>query len=519
MEIRKCIPLPPSVACIFLEMTNKDPHEMGPILARTIFDIENDVNHKCHGVISSVEGKELIDEILTWLFYAERYASFSLDCRVAFPGSRVDMASKELHKAKLSHENIQGNMETQNRTIAANMDNRGLNNFLESIERHTAAIQEMAESRKDQDAEKAALINDKGFNKLPNDIQSFLLALASNDLENPAESISQTGLDMLKLSQKNSIVALSRLLKKQGKCAVNLSIAQSNEITSINWFAQNNPFVGLSTCRIPPISKLHSSESAMEKTQKLELLQKLEIEKQEVLQTLTDKSLYKPGSMDDVIRNIETIQGTMEIYLGSQCAIVQRIVDFIQSIKQYRLNLEFKAAADENLLTKIQYLFDSRLNTWMEDVYENADRLANVSHSLIDFTTIIQNIFEGSFCVSLPQSLLPATTSRTKRLTPDGEESQKQKDDSEPKEKHRKGAINPSPNPDWKLKDGEKWEHFNRDPDNLRPASVCYLYHVLGHCPQGQQCRRAKSHCKLTNESIIRQTKEFIENCRKNAKP
>ena len=87
------------------------------------------------------------------------------------------------------------------------------------------------------------------------------------------------------------------------------------------------------------------------------------------------------------------------------------------------------------------------------------------------------------------------------------------------KGKQKKGAINKDQNPDWKLKDGEKWEHFNKDPNKLRPSSVCFMYHILGNCPQGDKCPRAKSHSKLTNEAQIKQADDFIEDCRKNARP
>jgi hypothetical protein len=117
--------------------------------------------------------------------------------------------------------------------------------------------------------------------------------MGSTDLETPIDAVPQTSIDLLKLSQKNAATSLSRLLKKQGKRFVNLNLAHINEITSIMWFSSSNPFTGLSLCRIPPISTGLLS-SIHEKSQKIDLLQKLELDKEEVLQTLTDKTLYRP---------------------------------------------------------------------------------------------------------------------------------------------------------------------------------------------------------------------------------
>lgn len=509
--VRKCIPLPPAFATLILDITSRDAHQMGHDLARLIFDIENERAHPLHNMISSQAGKDLVDEILTWLFYAPRYPSLRMDCPAAFPGSKIDIASKEMHRAKLGLPN-------QNRPFGVDQNGQGLEHLLGSIlERNIATMQELHETRREAESDRANP-DDKGFAKLPEDVKNFLLAVASDDLENPAISIAKSGLDLLKLSQKNSITALSRLLNKQGRGFGNLSIAQANDITSINWFAQNNPFVGLSMCRMIPIDKSPSSMSALEKVNKLELLQKLELDKDEILNTLTDKSLHRPPSLDDVLRNLTTVQGILEIYLGPHCAIVQRLIDFKQEIKINRMELTFKAAADDQLLSKIQYIVDSRLSSWMEKMYANSDNLHAVPSQLIDFSSIIQSITFGHFSVTLPANLLPAPNNK-KRSAPDENDLDKSKTSDDGTPKARRGTTNPEPNPKWKLQDGEKWEWFNKDPNNLRPKTVCLMYHILGQCPQGQRCKRAKTHCKLTNEAQIKETDMFIEDCRKNAKP
>jgi hypothetical protein len=519
--VRKCIPLSPAIAEVLLNATALDPHQMGHDLARLVFDIENDRSHKLNKAVSSQAGKEAIDEILTWLYFAPRYPSLRLDCQAAIPGSKVFKACQELHRAKLSPH---GTSSTVSRHTATGVDlNSGMTNeIIGTIERNTAAIQQLAETRRDLENDRNPGSNDKGFAKLPEDVQNFLLAVALDDLESPASAIAKPGLDLLKLNQKNSITALSRLLSKQDRGFGNMSIAQSNDVVSLQWFTQSTPFAGLSTCRMLPEAKSTFSLSALEKVTKLELLQKLEIDKESVLETLTDKSLHKPPSLDNVMRNLSTVQGILEIYLGIQCAVVQRISEFKQDIRANRRELVFKAAADDQLLTKMQYIFDSRLNSWMEKMYANADSIQDVPHELIDFSSIIQGITFGHFAVVLPAGLTPASN-KNKRSAPEDDDSSERSDHQDnrgTREKQaRRAAINQDQNPKWKLQDGESWETFNKDPNNLRPKTVCLMYHILGQCPLGQKCRRAKSHGRLTNETHIKQTTAFVEDCRKNQKP
>jgi hypothetical protein len=127
------------------------------------------------------------------------------------------------------------------------------------------------------------------------------------------------------------------------------------------------------------------------------------------------------------------------------------------------MELEIQANADKDLLTKIQFNFDSRLNSWMERVYEHADNLMEVPHSLIEFLSTIHNIFHGSFAVALPASLIPPPK---KRPAAD-HDTDDIKQNNTKKEKVKKGVENPKPNPEWKIKDDESWDLFTKDLNNL----------------------------------------------------
>jgi hypothetical protein len=373
------------------------------------------------------------------------------------------------------------------------------------IQSNMAMMQELIESHRNIQGKSNS--SDKGFQKLPSAIQAFLLAVGSQDLETPCQRITNTGMELLKMPNKHAIDELSRLLKKERQEDTNLEVAHITEIISIKWFSSHNPFIGLSLCRMPPASKF-SAASSFEKVEKLELMKELEIEKDEILSTMTDRSLYRPSSIDDLLSNVSIIQGILELYVGAQSVIAQKVADFHYAIRSNKSDLKLSLAGDDTLLTKIQFVFDTRLNKWLGRVYENADNLLEINHRLINFDTIIDSILYGTFSTDLPPNLLPTIPSK-KRTEPPGND-----DKENSKQKKKKGEVNDNVVPEFKLKDGENWSTFTKDPNNLRPASVCMMFHILGHCPQGKNCKRAKSHEGLT-VAQKQQTAAFIEDRRK----
>jgi hypothetical protein len=240
IHLRKCVAIPPFIANWLLSTQSDDPHAWGTKIAIEIRSIEQENDNPLHGVITSDQGKTAIDRILGWLFFVKYNNNLHVECSPVFPGSKIDNLAKGLHQVHLVRQNALTNQPTREDRVS------------DAMERTAAMLQEMSDNRRTENENASS--TEKGFNKLPLDIQQFLLAIGSHDLEHPADSIPQSGLDLLKLNQKNAATSLSRLLKKQGKRYVNLNIAQLNEITSINWFSSTNPFTGLSLCRIPPIA-------------------------------------------------------------------------------------------------------------------------------------------------------------------------------------------------------------------------------------------------------------------------
>jgi hypothetical protein len=141
----------------------------------------------------------------------------------------------------------------------------------------------------------------------------------------------------------------------------------------------------------------------------------------------------------------------------------------------------------------------------LERVYENSENLVEINHKLIDFASIIENILYGTFSAELPPNLLPSNPNKKRTTpTPAGDKRELKK------QKKKRGEVNNNIIPEFKIKDNEERSMFTKDPNNLRPSSVCMMFHILGRCPQGKNCKRAKSHDSLS-ESQKQQMAAFIE--------
>jgi len=464
LYLRRCIPVPPFIALKISESTARNAHQIGYEVASFIGTIADDNSHPLQETVTSEEGRAALGKILAWLFRAQSNFDLRTTCNQVFPGEKIDTIARTVTGQQLGEKRQASNLANQTEPESLVQSNIA---FL---------MQEILESKRANNQDQIGTTSrEKGFSKLSSATRAFLLAIGTLDLENPTNALKSTGLELLKMSQKHATDELSRLLKKERQEEVNLDTAHILEIISVKWFASHNPFIGLSLCRMPPASK-YSAASAFEKAEKLELQKELEFEKKEIISTLTDRSLYRPLILDDVLSNVSIVQGIIEVYLGAECVLAQRIAEFYYELKRTKSTIKLRMASDETILTKIQFVFDTRLNTWLDRMYENAENLAEVDHNLINFTSIVQSIQYGSFSTELPPNLLPDAPSKKRQASPNDEAKDNQK------QKPKKGVVNDNIISEFKLKENEEWSMFTKDPNNLRPTSVCMMFHILGHC-------------------------------------
>jgi hypothetical protein len=76
------------------------------------------------------------------------------------------------------------------------------------------------------------------------------------------------------------------------------------------------------------------------------------------------------------LSNISIVQGILELYVGAESVIAQKVADFHFAIRSNKSDLKLSLAG---------VVFDTRLNKWLGRIYENADNLLEINHQLINF--------------------------------------------------------------------------------------------------------------------------------------
>jgi hypothetical protein len=171
----RCIPVPPFIALTLIESeAKKNAHQMGAELAEYLGLIMEDNSHIMHGVVSSEEGKSALKTKLAWLWKVQTSLDMCTTSSNVFPGSKIDKIARVLQLDKL--------MKAGQPALMNNKDDTTSEFLLQS---NVAIMQELIESRKNGITERTSSSSEKGFQKLPIAIQSFLLAVGSLDLETP----------------------------------------------------------------------------------------------------------------------------------------------------------------------------------------------------------------------------------------------------------------------------------------------------------------------------------------------
>jgi len=187
--LQRCIAVPPFIALMMLDSKAKSAHQLGADMANFIRSIKQDAEHDLHKTVTSHEGRLTLKNILAWLFKAQTNLDLHVICSQVFPGDKIDVITRELRNEKLSNTTNAG---------GSNDKHKARKDLI--IQSNMAIMQELIESQR-KTQEKSSSLNEKGFQKLSLAIQSFLLAVGSQDLESNCNKITDTGLlELLKMS-------------------------------------------------------------------------------------------------------------------------------------------------------------------------------------------------------------------------------------------------------------------------------------------------------------------------------
>ena len=209
-----------------------------------------------------------------------------------------------------------------------------------------------------------------------------------------------------------------------------------------------------------------------------------------------------------MIHNIHNLASACEEFFGPASILTTGLHSWRTNITCNLTTYEAQAAADPSFIAKVLTSIDTRVNCWLQDCSLIPIR-SNVDDSLVNFGDLHRQIKTRQFSFTLPASI--ANTSKQNKR---GREDDIEDDDRRSK---RTPVQNPSPNPRWKICDGEDYnvvfknKHCEKRP-KLNGVRMCPRWNIRGICFTG--CNLALTHVTSTADTVTREMDAFCKLCR-----
>jgi len=147
---------------------------------------------------------------------------------------------------------------------------------------------------------------------------------------------------------------------------------------------------------------------------------------------------------------------------------------------------------DNDYLTRILYISDSRFNKWLIQYSVHPENMSRVNHNLIDFSNIIADIQCLKFRkVPLPPSFMHLKRDNSSEATSESLKKRKLSDSTKVSDQLVKNDVNRTA--EWKIKGNKVYATvFSRgDKMSKRPDKMCPRFWIKGNC--FENCHRDHS--------------------------
>jgi hypothetical protein len=109
-----------------------------------------------------------------------------------------------------------------------------------------------------------------------------------------------------------------------------------------------------------------------------------------------------PTTIDELLIIIQGFWALSTILFGKQSCLADKLKSFHEEILSNKLNFKAKAATDPDLIAKVMYLIDTRIQLWLGYLQRTDDREL-VNDSVLDFGAITSAVLLGVLQVILPK--------------------------------------------------------------------------------------------------------------------
>ena len=227
------------------------------------------------------------------------------------------------------------------------------------------------------------------------------------------------------------------------------------------------------------------------------------------LAKLTKTQVLFPTTIEASIERFKAIHALVELCFGQNSFPQQGIRKFINNCIDNKNVLRTKYFLDDMFISKLHFMFDDRLNKWLEQC-GRAEDVMETDLNLIQFSTIFSDIHLNRFYCDLPDNISKIVKRKSEDEVTNEEKKKKLKKQAQ------SNAVelinNNKQEADWKVRINERFDTVFKGKTKEGPmlsigCKPCLKFHGKGYC--FSDCIYIKSHKQLTGDDKTKTSKFF----------
>ena len=367
---------------------------------------------------------------------------------------------------------------------------------LELIAASTSSNQEFLRKLTQMQQSAASDKASKSFQKLPEKYKKMIL-VASSLTEASMVVANPRAIEFFKsTSILNANIMLNSILEEeQIDCSVSSAVTTSLYHGCFLWVNAVTPS-GLASCVIT--SEDFMRTDTLYEGMVLDYSTKFEM-KEASLDKLTRTQVKLPDDMEGAVERLKALTALCKLFFGIRSLPAQGLSTLLIRCRENKRMLRANQYLDPAFIAKFLCSIDNRLYQWLQQC-STVPSAEETSLSLLDFSSLFDDVMMNRFQYNLPSSITKITPKREKP-TFDFEFGREKK-----KPRQAEHVRNPHVPEEWKLKNGEEWDKVFvkktlSGPEMSCGAKFCLKYWVKGLCYE--DCRQKCSHGNLTHADKV----------------
>ena len=225
------------------------------------------------------------------------------------------------------------------------------------------------------------------------------------------------------------------------------------------------------------------------------------------IESLCGKEMFSiPSSKGQLISQIKNMCGFICFIAGkNSCFHLMCKKNTCDYLSQNLVKVGLIQSLDNSFFGKLLAYIDACVQAFLISIFDSKD-MSGVNFDALSFPLIRSHVENLGAKISsdVPPAVAKDAFSANKRaLKMLGQDKNHDGSNKKRKNERSKGATNENPNSEW-LVEKKHFFAFNkrlRSCPKMNGKDICCKFHVLGHCPLGNDCTRSDSHCPLPGDT------------------